>query len=200
MFGNPPPPTIDPCFARLAGHRTARGANPMSHPTQYFYMNAIVLVGLRRPPSAVIQRLVGCVCAVVAALLAAACTVGPEYRKPPVETPTQFKEGVDWQRAHANPQASLSSTWWFDYHDDTLTRLIQQALKANQSIAQAEAAYRLAQATVAANTANLYPQISAGIRGTRMGLGPGAATTSSTFAMPGVYNIVSANVSASWEP
>src|SRR5260370_24573396 len=49
MFGNPPPPTIDPCFARLAGHRTARGANPMSHPTQYFYMNAIVLVGLRRP-------------------------------------------------------------------------------------------------------------------------------------------------------
>jgi len=117
-----------------------------------------------------------------------------------VETPTQFKEGVDWQRAHANPQASLSSTWWFDYHDDTLTRLIQQALKANQSIAQAEAAYRLAQATVAANTANLYPQISAGISGTRMGLGPGAATTSSTFAMPGVYNIVSANVSASWEP
>jgi NodT family efflux transporter outer membrane factor (OMF) lipoprotein len=133
-------------------------------------------------------------------LLAAACTIGPDYRKPPVEIPAQFKEGVDWQRAHANPQASLSSNWWFDYHDDTLTRLLQQALKSNQSIAQAEAAYRLAQATVAANTANLYPSISAGISGTRMGLGPGVATTSSTFAMPGVYNVVSANVSASWEP
>jgi NodT family efflux transporter outer membrane factor (OMF) lipoprotein len=151
-------------------------------------------------PSAVIKRFAGCGCAVVAALLAAACTIGPDFRKPPVEIPTQFKEGVDWQRAQANPQASLSSNWWFDYHDATLTRLIQQALKSNQSIAQAEAAYRLAQATVAANKANLYPSINASISGTRMGLGPGAATTSSTFAMPGVYNIVSANVSASWEP
>jgi NodT family efflux transporter outer membrane factor (OMF) lipoprotein len=117
-----------------------------------------------------------------------------------VEIPTQFKEGVDWQRAHANPQASLSSTWWLDYQDATLTRLIEQALKANQSIAQADAAYRLAQATVSATTANLYPQINAGVAVTRMGLGPGAARTSSTFAMPGEYNIGSANVSASWEP
>jgi NodT family efflux transporter outer membrane factor (OMF) lipoprotein len=117
-----------------------------------------------------------------------------------VEIPTQFKEGVDWQRAHANPQASLSSTWWLDYHDDTLTGLIQQALKANQSIVQADAAYRLAQATVAANTANLYPQVNAGISTTRMGLGAGASRISSVFAMPGVYQIGSASVSASWEP
>ena len=152
------------------------------------------------PPSSVIQRFTRCGSVLVATLLAAGCAVGPDYRKPTVEIPTQFKQGVDWQRAHANPQASLSSTWWLEYHDDTLTRLIEQALSANQSIAQAEAAYRLAQATVAASTANLFPTINAGISGTRLGLGPGASMTSSTFARPGIYNIVSANVSASWEP
>jgi outer membrane protein TolC len=117
-----------------------------------------------------------------------------------VEIPTQFKQGVDWQRAHANPQASLSSTWWLDYHDDTLTGLIQQALKANQTVVQADAAYRLAQATVAANTANLYPQINAAISTERMGLGPGPAHISSIFGTPGVYQIGSADVAASWEP
>jgi NodT family efflux transporter outer membrane factor (OMF) lipoprotein len=152
------------------------------------------------PLSGVIQRLAGCCCAAVAALLTAACVVGPDYRKPAVEIPTQFKEGVDWQRAHANPQASLSSTWWLDYHDGTLTRLIDQALKANQSIAQADAAYRLAQATVSATTANLYPQVNAGISVTRLGQGPGAAATSSTFGTPGVYTLGAANVGASWEP
>jgi NodT family efflux transporter outer membrane factor (OMF) lipoprotein len=152
------------------------------------------------PPSGLIQRLVGCGCAAAAALLAAACAVGPDYRKPPVQIPTQFKEGVNWQRAHADPQASLSSTWWLDYHNGTLTRLIETALEANQSIAQADAAYRLAQATVAANTANLYPQINAGISVSRLGFGPRAAETSTTFSMPGVFTLGSANVGASWEP
>jgi NodT family efflux transporter outer membrane factor (OMF) lipoprotein len=152
------------------------------------------------PPSSIIQRFLRCGSVLIATLLAAGCAVGPDYRKPTVEIPTQFKQGVDWQRARANPQGSLSSTWWLEYHDDTLSRLIEQALKANQSIAQAEAAYRLAQATVKANTANLFPMINAGISGTRLGIGPHAISTSSVFTMPGEYHVVSANASASWEP
>ena len=138
----------------------------------------------------------------VATLVAAGCAVGPDYRKPTVEIPASFKEGVDWQRAQANPQASLSSTWWLDYHDDTLTHLIEQSLKANQSIAQAEAAYRLAQATVLANTASLFPTITAGASGSRAGTGAGAAssgTSTTSTSFPGVRNSVSANLSASWE-
>jgi hypothetical protein len=38
------------------------------------------------------------------------CAVGPNYHKPTVQIPESFKEGVDWQRAQANPQGSLSST------------------------------------------------------------------------------------------
>lgn len=116
----------------------------------------------------------------IAVLLAAGCAVGPDYQKPNVQIPATFKEGVDWQRAQANPQASLSSTWWLDYHDDTLTHLIEQSFKANQSIAQAEAAYRLAVATVKANTATLFPTISAGLSATRAGVGRGAAAASTS--------------------
>jgi outer membrane protein TolC len=104
-----------------------------------------------------------------------ACAVGPDYRKPSVQIPESFKEGADWQRAQANPQAAISSTWWLDYHDDELGRLIDQALKANQSIVAAEAAYRFARATVAASTASLFPTITAGLSGSRSGVGPGAA-------------------------
>ncbi|HTR07689.1 MAG TPA: efflux transporter outer membrane subunit [Paraburkholderia sp.] len=136
------------------------------------------------------------------AVLIAGCAVGPDYTKPAVEVPTSFKEGVDWQRANANPQASLSSTWWLDYHDDTLANLIKQAQKANPSIAQAEAAYRLAQAAVQGSEASLFPTIGAGMSAGRSGTGTGAAVangTSTGFLQPGVHNLVSAGLSANWE-
>jgi NodT family efflux transporter outer membrane factor (OMF) lipoprotein len=138
----------------------------------------------------------------VVAIAIAGCAVGPDYKRPTIEIPTRFKEGVDWQRANANPQASLSSTWWLDYHDETLTRLIDEAQKANQSIAQAEAAYRLAQAAVMASEASFFPTIDADMSGSRSGTGVGASNgrgTSFSPVRPGVQNFVSADLTASWE-
>ena len=76
----------------------------------------------------------------------------------------------------ANPQGSLSSTWWLDYHDDQLSKLIDQALHANQTIIAADAAYRLAQATVSASTAPLFPTVSANASATRAEYGSAAAS------------------------
>ena len=133
-----------------------------------------------------------------------ACAVGPNYHKPPVEIPESFKEGADWQRAQEKPPEPLASTWWLVYQDDKLTQLIEQSLKANQSIVAAEAAYRVAQATVQANVASLFPIVSAALSASRTGAGAGAAAAgggSITGATsPGVRNTVAANVSASWEP
>jgi NodT family efflux transporter outer membrane factor (OMF) lipoprotein len=142
--------------------------------------------------------------ALAVATLCAACAVGPDYHKPVVAIPATFKEGVDWQRADTNPQRALSSTWWLAYQDDTLSHLIDQSLAANQSLAAAEAAYRVAQATVAANVASLFPVVTAGLSGTRSGTGSGATTsaggTNAVSTVPGAHNLVSANVAASWEP
>jgi NodT family efflux transporter outer membrane factor (OMF) lipoprotein len=131
-----------------------------------------------------------------------ACAVGPDYHKPGVQIPDSFKEGADWHRAQAKPQESISSTWWRVYQDDKLTQLVEQSLKANQSIVAAEAAYRVALATVQANTAGLFPTVTAGLSGSRSGTGAGATAGNSITgaAVPGVYNTVAASVSASWEP
>jgi len=139
-------------------------------------------------------------CAAATAFCIAGCAVGPNYKKVAVDIPESFKEGVDWQRANANLQASLSSTWWLEYSDTTLTHLVEQAQKANPAIAQAEASWRLAQADVAANVASLFPFIGAGMSGARSGAGAaGASGASGGSLQPGVHNFVSADLSASWE-
>jgi NodT family efflux transporter outer membrane factor (OMF) lipoprotein len=146
-------------------------------------------------------------CALAATLCIGACAVGPDYQKPSVQVPTSFKEGADWQRAQANPQGSLASDWWSVYHDDKLTELIEQSQKANQSIAASEAAYRLALAIVDANTASLFPVVTAGLSASRTGVGSGFSPSATSGAGGGagvtngggVSNNFSALASASWE-
>ncbi|TDY21310.1 NodT family efflux transporter outer membrane factor (OMF) lipoprotein [Paraburkholderia sp. BL6665CI2N2] len=101
-----------------------------------------------------------CACALGATLWLSGCAVGPDYHQPAVAIPTQFKEaGTQWRLAAPSPQASLSSRWWDAYDDPELSRLVDAALQSNQSIAGAAAAYRLAQATVAADRASLFPTL-----------------------------------------
>jgi NodT family efflux transporter outer membrane factor (OMF) lipoprotein len=132
-------------------------------------------------------------------LCMSACTIGPAYHTPSVQVPVSFKEGAEWQRAQANPQGSLSSVWWREYHDDRLTQLVEQSLKANQSIVAADAAYRLALAIVQANTASLFPVVTAGGSGSRSGTGTNAASSAGNASVAGVRNTVSVSVAASWE-
>ncbi|MGF6767758.1 NodT family efflux transporter outer membrane factor (OMF) lipoprotein [Paraburkholderia sp. GAS199] len=145
----------------------------------------------------------GLAAATLTALCVAGCAVGPDYKKPVIAVPATFKEGVDWQRAQVDPQAAISSTWWRIYQDDALSQLVEQSLKANQSIVTAEAAYRLAQATVDANRASLFPVVTAGLSGSRSGTGTGAANSgvsSTTGNVAGVRQSVSVTAAASWEP
>jgi NodT family efflux transporter outer membrane factor (OMF) lipoprotein len=138
--------------------------------------------------------------AIVIATSLAACMVGPDYRQPEVQVPAGFKEGVDWQRAQANPQAAISSTWWRMYGDDKLNGLVEQALQANQSIAAAEAAFRVALATVEADRASLFPIVTAGLSGARSGgniealAGHGSGSSTASAG-----NSVVASGAVSWE-
>ena len=139
--------------------------------------------------------------AFVLATSLAGCMVGPDYRKPAVQVPQGFKEGVEWQRAEANPQAAISSTWWRIYGDDKLDGLVDEALRANQSIAAAEAAYRVALAMVQSNRAQLFPTVTAGFSGARSGgnlaaLEGGGGTGRLTDE---TANSLLATATASWE-
>lgn len=76
--------------------------------------------------------------AVLASLLSA-CAVGPAYQRPDIPQPERFR--------HAPEQVQESATaWWRDFNDPQLTRLVEDALAANQDIAQALARIEQAQA------------------------------------------------------
>jgi len=63
----------------------------------------------------------------VVALSLAGCAVGPNYSRPAVPAPPQFRGDQGTVEAK-----SLADTKWFDqFHDDTLTRLVNTALQQN---------------------------------------------------------------------
>lgn len=129
------------------------------------------------------------------------CMVGPDYQQPAMSLPQGFKEGLQWQRAVANPRGALASQWWLEYHDPILNDLINRSAAANQSIVAAEAAYRLAQAQVASSRAGLWPTVGVGLAGSRgVGGSNSGLNSSGGSSNTGVQQSVSATLSASWEP
>jgi len=68
-------------------------------------------------------------------LCLAACAVGPDYRRPPVQLPETFKEGVDWRRAQANPRDLVAADRHDTaaYLDDTTTHLIGVGVARDQA-------------------------------------------------------------------
>ena len=97
-----------------------------------------------------------------------ACAVGPNYKRPPVETPTQFKEAEGWQPAR--PADGLDrGDWWSVFNDPILNGLEQKVAVSNQTIIGDEAAYREARALVAQQRAALFPTVDLTGGGTESG-------------------------------
>lgn len=143
------------------------------------------------------------------AALCAACTVGPDYVRPSLAVPAAYKEQAKeqtkeqpaaglWQQASPDPAGAIDSRWWTFFRDDTLNELCERALKANQTIAQYEAAYRSARAQVAESRASLFPTVSFAGSGTRSGGGSSSAYTSSSSSY--TTKNVTGELEASWEP
>jgi multidrug efflux system outer membrane protein len=93
------------------------------------------------------------------AMLATGCKVGPNYKRPDVAAPPQFRSGA------AQPEpASLGDMKWFDlYQDETLRGLIKQALVANYDVLIAAQRVLDAQGNLTATRSSLWPQI--GVQG-----------------------------------
>ncbi len=84
----------------------------------------------------------------------AACTVGPDYKGPPASP--QVK--TTFQRALPdNTAAEPPAQWWTALKDPMLDRLIDTALKANPSVAVAQARLREVRATLSQQRAGELP-------------------------------------------
>jgi NodT family efflux transporter outer membrane factor (OMF) lipoprotein len=109
-------------------------------------------------------------------LLATACTVGPNYKKPPVTVPPAFKEAAPpavvaaaaSQLAPAQPRDAVArGKWWETFGDGQLNGLEEQVAVSNQTIAQAEARFRAARAAVLGARSGQFPTVTAGAATTR---------------------------------
>ena len=71
----------------------------------------------------------------VAALLLAGCVVGPNYKRPQVAVPANFRAPAPLPESQA---ASFADLKWFEvFHDETLQGLIRAALVQNYDLRDA---------------------------------------------------------------
>jgi len=127
-----------------------------------------------------------------AAALLAGCAAGPDYVRPTLDTPAPaaYKEAGPWRTAEPQ-QIDSQHPWWTLYGDSTLNDLINQANMANQTVRQAEAAYRQAKAIADAARSGFFPTV---------GANAGAQRARTNTNGVKVGNGVSLGLDASWEP
>src|SRR5581483_7436388 len=144
---------------------------------------------------------------------ATGCAVGPNYHRPEVAVPQNFKEAAGWKPATPNDDAARSA-WWEVFQDPVLNQLEGEILVSNQSLLQAAANYEEARQLARADHATLFPSLSAvgSYQRLRRSCGSSSVSTSRstsagttqvltpTSGSSGVLTTAQAGLQASWTP
>ncbi len=100
-------------------------------------------------------------------MLLTACAVGPDYQKPTIVVPEQYKEAPEGWKI-ATPQDDCDKgKWWLVFNDEILNGLEERVNISNQNIKVAAAQYQEALALVQEARAAFFPIISGSITATR---------------------------------
>lgn len=152
-------------------------------------------------------RLSALVFSSIAALSLQACSVGPDFHRPPapsLETYTQSRLPVETAASPATGDASqrfhigqdIPAKWWSLFHSEPLNALISKALEKNPTIDTAKAALTRAQEEVAARYgATVLPSVDAGLSASRR------KSSAAAFGQTGpgrAYSLYNASVSVSY--
>src|ERR1051325_1415175 len=135
-------------------------------------------------------------------LFTASCSVGPRYNRPLTPMTPVFKElppGDDQWKASTPRDGELKGKWWEIFNDPQLNALEESIAISNQNIKQAEAIFRQAQALVAANRANYFPNITTTPGITVTGTGASRASSAGNRAA-GITTLFNIPFGASWAP
>lgn len=103
------------------------------------------------------------------------CALGPDYQRPELAAPAQFKQVEGWKAA-APADVLERGNWWALYGDAELDALVERLHVSNQNLAAAEAQYRQARALVRGARASFYPTLSGSAGVTQAGQGGGDST------------------------
>src|SRR3990167_8685529 len=126
-----------------------------------------------------------------------ACAIGPDYQRPPLQTPAQFKQIEGWTQAKPGDALERGS-WWQLYGDSELNALVERLNISNQNLAASEAQYRQARALVRGARAAFYPSLSSSAGASRSSQGSGA-NNSTTSSAGGISKSYELGLNAAWE-
>lgn len=132
-------------------------------------------------------------------LLLSACAVGPDYKRPSIESPAQFKENKGWVQA-APLAVPEQGAWWTIFGDETLNALEPRVIQANQSLRASYYAYQQALALTDVASAAEYPTLGVSVSSTRSSSGNGTATSIGTTGTSTVVAGKTLGFTASWVP
>ena len=125
----------------------------------------------------------------------AGCAAGPDYVRPQIETPAQYKELQGWRQAE--PRDALPrGSWWTMFGDRELDALMARVDLSNQTLRAAEARFRQSRALADQARAALFPALSANASATRS-KSPSLSNQPS-FAV-GAVNNYNVALNTSWE-
>ena len=93
------------------------------------------------------------------ALSLGGCMVGPDYHRPQVDVPTQYKVLPGWSAATPAAAAAPKGDWWSGFNDPLLDQLEPMVVVSNQTVRQDYANYQQAVAEVQVARSALFPAI-----------------------------------------
>src|SRR5258706_475450 len=128
---------------------------------------------------------------VVALAILSGCAVGPNYKRPSVTAPDNFRSATS---AATNSLGDLP--WWEVFKDSTLQELIRTALTNNYDLKQAVARVEQARNVAVAARAPLFPQVG---YGGDVGRGRNAAFDSPAALNGVIVSSAQVNLNAAWE-
>lgn len=128
------------------------------------------------------------ICVLLIALFVSGCAVGPNYKKPTIDTPTVYRGLIPEQAAANDPKSLADEKWWEVFQDDELKELIKTALQENYDLRRAAARVLQAQAFLGITRADQLPTISAdasaiNLRNSRQGVFPAIDTNTNRVGL-----------------
>lgn len=128
----------------------------------------------------------------IALMLPAGCMLGPNYKRPEVNTPSIYR-GVSQQSPPQSVTSLGDEKWWTVFKDSELQDLIRTALAQNYNVRIAAARVLQAEALLGITRADQLPTLNAGILAVNQGI------PRSIQGPEGSTGAMAATLSLSWE-
>jgi NodT family efflux transporter outer membrane factor (OMF) lipoprotein len=146
----------------------------------------------------------------VATLLLTGCAVGPDFVPPaapdvqgytpePLARTTSSADTKGGETQRFIRDLDLPGQWWTLFHSKPLNSVVERALIANQDLAAAQAALRVARENVRVQQGALFPSVDAGFSAVRS-LPPIAGPEIDNSSVAPTFNLFTTQVAVSYSP